>query len=98
MAWPFSGNITGTVLSQPQDLPMVIEGFTLVPRVSGVTNVYKIVAGGTEVCIMPLNKTVNIGEMYQGTNQVILLATEQIKIVSAVSVDFDFTINNLETP
>ncbi len=96
--WSFNGNITGTVLSEQQKLPMLVEGFTLVPRTTGVTNVYKMTVGGQQVCIMPFNKTVNVGEIYQGTNQVVLLPTEQIKIVSAISVDYDFTISNIEAP
>lgn len=98
MAWSFTGNINGTVLSQSQNLPMIVEGFTLVPKTSGVVNVYKVTLASQQINIMPLNLTINTGEMYEGTNPVVLLATEQIKIQSSVSVDYDFTINNLETP
>jgi len=98
MAWPFAGNINGTVVSQSQTLPMIVEGFTITPRVSGVVNVYKLTVGGNQVCIMPLNTAISVGEMWEGTNQTVLLATETIKVHSSSSMDYDFTINNLETP
>ncbi len=98
MSWPFSGIINGEVKSQPQDLPMVLTGFTIVPQTTGVVNVYKVTVASQDICIMPLNSTLNVGEMYEGTNQVVLLAAEQIKIKSSVLVHYDFKIENTEAP
>lgn len=98
MAWAFSGIINGEVKSQSQDLPMVVTGFTLVPQTTGVVNVYKVTVASQEICIMPLNKTINVGDMYEGTNKVVLLATEQIKIKSSVMFHYDFVIENTEPP
>jgi hypothetical protein len=98
MAYPFAGTINGTVTSTSQNLPMIVEGFTLVPRVSGTVNVYKITVGSQEISIIPLNKSVNAGEIYQGTNRTVLLPTELIKIQTTSQFDYDFTINNLKVP
>lgn len=97
MPVPFRGNINGEVLSQSQNLPMLVEGFTLVNKTGGTigVNVYLMV-GGTEVAVMPLNKQLAAGEMYEATNQVIILATEQIKVQTSGSTDYNFYINNME--
>lgn len=96
MSWPFAGTINGTVETLPQDLPMLVTGFTIVPRTTGVVNVYKVTLASQSICIMPFNCQITSGEMYEGTNQVILLATEKIKVQSSVEVDYDFTISNLK--
>jgi len=98
MAWPFSGNITGTVDSLPQELGMVINSFTLV-NVAGTTitaDVYKIKVGGQQVRIMPSQYGINAGAMYQATNPTVLLPTEVIRVKTSGSCDYDFYIENLK--
>jgi hypothetical protein len=98
MAWPFSGNITGTVDSLPQDLGMVISSFTLV-NLEGTAitaNVYKIKIGGQPVRIMPSQYSISAGAMYQATNPTVLLPTEVIRVNTSGSCDYDFYIENLK--
>lgn len=97
--WPFRGTINGTVLSQSQNLPMVIENFSLVNKDSGAVtvNVY-LLMGAAQVCIMPLNKSISAGANYESERPVVLLATEQIKISTSGSVDYDFNLSNTQAP
>lgn len=97
MVWNFSGNINGTVTSVAQNLPNQIDSFSIVNKAAGATvfNVYKITTGGG-ICISPLNKSLAASEIYEVTRGVVLLATEKIKIQTSGSVDYDFTISNLQ--
>lgn len=98
MAWPFSGNVYGTVQSQPQELAMLVSSFTLVNKMPSAinVNVYKITKTGNELSMMPFGKSINQQEMYQGTNPFVLLPTETIKVQTTGSCDYDFYIENLE--
>lgn len=96
MPLSFSGNTSSSATSEEQPLPMKVDYFTLVPKVSGVVNVYKITIDDAQICMIPLNTAVTSGQMWEGTTQIILLATEKIKVQTSVSLDYSFTINNLE--
>jgi|SRR6185503_5262448 len=97
--WPFRGNINGVVLSQSQDLPMVIENFTLVNMTGGsvVCNVYLIKDSRT-VVIAPYGGTINANGIYTSEIPRVLEKGEQIKLATSGLVDYDFEINNLEIP
>lgn len=97
MAWPFCGNIYGTVQSQQQNLAMEVTSFTLANRqsVAIFANVYKITQSGAQLCIMPFSQEIGVSQMYQGDNPVVLLPTETLKIQTTGSCDYDFKINNL---
>lgn len=98
MAWPFSGNINGTVDSPSLNLPMAVTSFTLVPKGgAAVVNVYKITQSSQQICVMPNSYNINAAEMYQGTNPIVLLPTETIRVQTSGSVDYDFYIENLKT-
>lgn len=95
MAYHFRGNINGSVSSSPMNLPMSISSFSLVNKsASAVTvNVYMI-NDISQVSISPLNQSLSAAEMYEGTREVVMLASEQILIQTTGSVDYDFTIEN----
>ncbi len=96
--FPFKGNINGTVDTTALELPTVINSFSLVNK-SGSTvtaNVYLISDYGVN-CIMPLNKAINSGEMYSQTDrQIIVLASEVVRVQTSGSVDYNFTLDNLK--
>ena len=96
MAYHFRGNINGTVVSEAMSLPMVINSFSLVNRAASgvVVNVY-LISGASQVAIMPFNQALTVSQMYEGTREVVMLAAEQIKVQTNGSVDYDFTIENL---
>lgn len=96
--WPFRGSINGTVLSQQQDLPMVIDSFSLVNMTGGTVgaNVYMI-NNNIQVAVMPNNYQINAGAIYEHTRGVVMRKNEQIKLVTTGQVDYDFTISNLPT-
>lgn len=96
MSWRFRGNISGVVDSEPQSLAMAIDNFLLVNKTGGAVgvNVY-MVQGIYQICIAPLNKQLASGETYESVRQVVMLATEKIRVSSSGSVDYDFTISNM---
>lgn len=100
MAWPFTGNINGTVTSQSQNQPMIVENFLIVNKTGGaaVFNVYKITIGAAQISMSPLNKSLSAGEVYESIRPFVMLATELIKIQSAASIDYDFNISNTQAP
>lgn len=96
MAYPFRGNINGSVYSISNDaLPMIINNFLLVNKTGGTitANVYLI--GSTQISIMPLNKQLSSGEVYENDRPTVLLATELIRVMSSGSMDYDFMIYNM---
>jgi hypothetical protein len=96
MKWNFSGNTSGTTTSDSQDLPNLIESFSVVNKTAGAItfNIYKI-ESIYNISITPLNKSLGAAEIYESTRPVVLLATELIKVQVSGSTDFDFTISNL---
>jgi len=96
MIWNWSGNINGLAICPVQNIPNQINSFSIVNKDAGATtfNVYKITVGG-DISISPLSKSLSAAEMYEGTREVVLLATEQIKVQTSGNVDYDFTIKNI---
>lgn len=95
MNWNWNGNTSGIVTSTAQNLPNKLEYFTLVPKADAVVNVYKI-SGAAQICIIPNNTSILLGEMWEDTGGTVILATEQIKIQTNASLDYDFTIKVIE--
>ena len=95
----FSGNTSGTFNSQfGGELPKMITAFTLVNKTAGTigVNVYKFGNTPNPICIMPLNKQLASGEIYQTDIQTILLPTENIRIHTSGSLDYVFVVANLQ--
>lgn len=99
MSYPFRGNISGTVLSEGQSLPMIIDYFSLVNNTGGTigVNVY-LVSATEEISITPVDLQIADSKMYEGTGKVVMLKNDQIKIVSTGDCDYNFTINNMMIP
>ena len=92
---PFKGQNTNLAFSSPQNLPKIIENFSIVPKVgSAVANVY-LLSGIYQICIMPSNYNINANDMYLQQRQIVVLAGEQIKIQTSSLVDYDFNINDM---
>ena len=96
--WPFRGTINGTVESKQQNLPMLVENFSLVNMTGGTigVNVY-MVFNGQQVAVAPNNCQLAAGEMYEGTRPLVIRITEQIRLVTTGQTGYDFTISNLKT-
>ena len=96
MAWSWRGNTSGTATSPVKSLPMMVGDFSIVNNAASVTtvNVYMITGTGT-FRIAPANLSLDAGEMYENTRQIVMLSAEQIKVQVSASVDYDFTINNM---
>jgi len=93
--YKFQGNINGTVDSQAQSLPMVIQNFRLV-NISGGSvnvNVYMITAAGN-YSIAPFPQTLTTGQMYNDDTELLLNGAEQVRLVTTGSVDYLFNISN----
>lgn len=95
----FTGNTSATVDSQSIQLPTLVNNFLLVNKTAGTIgiNVYKVkISGSGVVCIAPLNKQLAAGEVYHSDREVVLLPTEQVRLSVSGSVDYDFTLSNLQ--
>lgn len=98
MAWMFRGNISGSIYSIQQDLPMNVNSFLLVNKTGSTigVNVYMFEATTNQkICMMPSNKQINTGESYESVRQVVMLPTEVIEVQSTGSMDYDFYIDNM---
>ena len=93
--WSWNGNTSGIATSPVQFLPNMIESFSIVPTSGSTVNVYKITQS-TSVCISPNNNSLSVGDIYDGIRGIVLLSTEQIKVQVSGSVDYDFTLSNLQ--
>lgn len=96
MAFSFVGNTSVSVTSAGGNLPTVIDSFSVVNKEAATiyVNVYK-VRGVNVYNISPASLALDAGEMYEGTRAIVLLATEQIRVHPSGSVDYDFTISNM---
>ncbi len=95
---PWRGTINGTATSPVlASLPRLINNFSIVNKTgSAVTmNVY-LFTNSSSVCIAPNNYSLSANAMYQQTEPIVQLVTEQIKIEVSGQVDYDFTISNIE--
>jgi len=100
MNWKWRGN-TATVATSPiQNLPNTIESFRLVNKTGGTigVNVYIFTTAtpANQFSIAPNSVQLAVNTKYEETESIVLLASEQIKVQTEGSVDFDFTLKNLE--
>ena len=96
MLIPWKGNTTNEAFSNPKNLPLKIEGFSIVNKSGGATSVNVYLFGDSySYCIAPNPVQLSTGEMYESQNPIVLLATERVKIKANGSVDYNFTFSNL---
>lgn len=95
----FKGQNATLATSTAQALPQVIENFSIVNKTGGAVtaNVY-LISGIYNICIMPNNYSISANSMYEQERQVVVLATEKIKIQTSGSVDYDFNISDMTIP
>lgn len=94
-AW--RGNVNGIATSPVQSLPNMVGNFTLVNKTAGTigVNVY-LISSTYSVCIAPNTTSLATGEMALFEGQIVLLATEQIKVQSSGSLDYNFTLTGMK--
>lgn len=97
--WKFTGNISGTVDSLSQNLPMVIQNFTLVNMTGGavVCNVY-LIQGSRNVQIMPNNKSIDANGIYTDDIPRTLEIGETIRLATSGNVSYLFNLENTFAP
>lgn len=97
--FPFKGNTSVEVFSNVSDLPLVLTGYSVVNKTGGsvTVNIY-LISGAAQICISPLNQVLTVGQMIESTNQVVILASEQIKLKPSGNVDYNFTLDNTTAP
>ena len=93
--WKFSGNITGEILSQQQNLPMVIKNFLLKNKTGGTigASVY-LFNGATNISISPTSNQLTADQLYTLEQDILLEANEQVRLATTGSVDYIFNIEN----
>jgi len=92
----FKGSNATLAISSADNLPFLIEGFSIVNKMAGanVVNVY-LISGIYNICIAPLNNSLASGVMYESVRPVLMLALEQIKVQSGGNIDYLFTLSNI---
>lgn len=97
--WKFTGQISGTVDSQVQTLPMVIQNFTLVNMTGGtvVCNVY-LIHGSRTVAIAPFGGSINVNEKYVDDVPRLLDGGEVIRLATSGNVSYLFNLENTQSP
>lgn len=97
MPYPFRGNINGSVDSQQQNLPMVVENYAIINKTAATIyfNVYMI-NGGQSVNMSPFNKSIDAGSIYESERKFLMRQNEIIRLATSGSADYDFFINNIE--
>lgn len=92
----FKGSNATLAISSADNLPFMIDGWSIVNKAAGanVVNVY-LIAGIYNICIAPLNNSLASGAIYESVRPVLMLAGEQIKVQSSGSVDYLFTLSNV---
>ena len=96
--FPFRGNTSGTADSSALTLPTTIDNFAIVNKTGGAVTVNVYLIGDTTINLTPLGKSISAGEMYESTRKTIVLASDVIRVQAGGSVDYDFTISNLDAP
>lgn len=93
----FTGNTSDSFTSSQKDLPMVLENFSIVNKTAGpvTVSVYKVINLNSLYCISPLGKSISANELYESERQVVILASEQIRLETSGEVDYDFTMSNM---
>lgn len=97
----WKGNVNGSAISPAQQLPTILDNFRLV-NVSGGTatvNVYLIDNLANLRAIAPFGNSIAAGNMYsESSSNIVVLASEQIRVQTSGSFDYDFNFDNLAIP
>lgn len=90
----FSGNTATSATSSPYNIAGEIKSFSIVNKTGGAVTIdVSILFGSTNVNIIPLNKSLALGEAYIYSGEPILLLAERtIYVVASGSVDYYFSI------
>lgn len=93
----FKGSNATLAISSADQLPYMINAWSIVNKVAGsnVFNVY-LISGIYNICISPLNNPLAANAMYESVRPVLMQAAEQIKVQAAGSVDYVFTLLNID--
>lgn len=78
---------------------MLVENFSLVNKGAGAAtvNVYSIISS-SQVCMMPMSKSISVGSNYESIRPFLLLPTERLKLQTDGDIDYDFLISNIQSP
>lgn len=92
----FKGSNATLAISSADNLPLMIDSWSIVNKSGGANpfNVY-LISGIYNICISPLNNSLSAGAIYESVRPVLMLALEQIKVQAVGSVDYVFTISNV---
>lgn len=97
MPTPFKGTINGTVMSQVYTLPFMITYCNIVNKNAGTTTLnLSVYNGSTDVLLLPQNLQLSEGDMVTGDFEQVMEAGNQIKVSTNASVDYYFTIKNIQ--
>lgn len=100
MAFPFKGNTNSSAFSEAIELPSVVTNYYLANRSLGdiSVNVY-LISGIYQISMIPFGLLLNQGDFWEDKNSnIVVLATEQIKVQVSGSLDYNFTFENTEPP
>lgn len=101
VAFIFRGN-TSTAATSPQfNLPMQIEGFSLVNKTAAAigVNVYIIdYNSSAQISVAPYGAQLAANQMYEGTQRIYINPNDQVRVVTNGSTDYYFNMNNVEVP
>lgn len=94
---PWRGTTTGIATSPvPESLPRLINNFRVVNKTGGsVTVSAYLFSDSYSVAIMPISYQIGQNGMYQQTEPIVQLVTEQIRVEVSGECDFDFTLSNI---
>lgn len=97
--WKFTGQISGTVDSQAQTLPNVIQNFTLVNMTGGavVCNVY-LIQGSRTVAIAPYGGSISANGIYTDELPRTLEIGEVVRLATNGNISYLFNIENTQSP
>lgn len=93
----FKGNTSVNVGSPIYTLPFQVTFFTIANKASGSTTINVYVSKDTEnISIVPKDLQLSVGDMLEGSSELVMEAGSQLKIETDDSVDYYFTISNLK--
>lgn len=93
----YTGHTDTGFTTPKKNLPFILENFSIVNVNGGYVdvNVYKIINNTSLYSLIPSNKRIGLGESYESTRQICVLATEQISLSTTGPVDYDFNFKNM---
>lgn len=95
----FQGNTSTQATSDQMNLPTVINNYSVANKsaVNVYFNVY-LITGVGELNINPMDSGLSPNQMYSDERNIVVLATEQIRVQTTGSVDYMFNMQNIEVP